>query len=412
VSTDGAFRRSIGDVWLDAHTALPNGATGAQVSVGMDGTIWALDAEGALYLQQSSQPGPSPSGGAAVDLAAGQNGTGQPYLFSIDASGNAFSTTKPPGSGKWNYWDEIAGPGSLTLLCFGQDQDGTPEVFGLSNSGLAYHSWPADDGWNSFQLLGNSGQPNDNLVDFLASGKDASGLLWVFAIAGDDANIAAIYQQPGSSTGWSDWTWLPTSPAAPFVALATGNDPGGAMEVFAIDLNGGVHHIWQMAGGWSQWAPLGPPLVPAQTTLGSLAACNQPNGPIYVFALGSDANIYVINGQPSGAEGWSNWGSLGSVEGVQPLALAAAAGPGKALRCCCRAAMERSIARLCRRVKTQPGALACPQAPLARKASGCRTRSLRAMKKAGCIFSQPVRSASGRPGRKRVRRPGGPTGAN
>jgi hypothetical protein len=45
------FWRNFGNRWVDGQPPLPNGAIATQVSVGNDGTVWALDNAGNLYVK-------------------------------------------------------------------------------------------------------------------------------------------------------------------------------------------------------------------------------------------------------------------------------------------------------------------------------------------------------------------------
>src|SRR5262245_59770143 len=161
---------------------------------------------------------------------------------------------------------------------------------------------------------------------------DLTGLLYVVTLDVDNS-VWFVKQQNGAASGWSDWTALPSFGGGTLVTLATGNDPGGQLEIFGLAGTGIAWHSWQdpqSASGWSDWWVLGATGQPSGITLGALAAGNSQGGPLYVFGAGSDGAVYAINGEPSSPTGWSDWNSLGAIAGVQPLAFETGTGAGGA----------------------------------------------------------------------------------
>ncbi len=333
VTAAGEFRRSFGNGWAEPYAALPNGAAAASVSVGRDGSVWAIDNEGGRLCRQApSSVDPAPALDGPWTMAAGRNGGGKFYLFSIDAGGQAWVAARGAGANDWLGWTALVSPEPLAMLVTGLDQNQTTdEVFCLSSGGQALHAWEdagAPTGWSQLTPLGASGQPPGTILSWLATGADANLLLHVFGL-GVDNNVWVISQQSGSSTGWSDWSVMPSFGGGSIIALSTGNDPGGELEVFALADTGIAWHSWQDAqapSGWSDWAVLGATGQPAGVSLTALVTANQPSGPLYAFAIGGDGNVYAINGQSSSPTGWSDWYSLGSIAGVTPLSLQAGAG--------------------------------------------------------------------------------------
>jgi hypothetical protein len=330
VTQEGLFRRSFGNRWDDTHTSLPHGALASQVSVGTDGSIWALDASGNLYRKTASIQDPASVPAGSGTLAAGTAGGGGLHLFCLDGSGKPWTTTKRAKLEQWLDWSALSTTETFTSLVSGEDQDGTLEVFCLSSNGVAWHARQEESGWSALEVVGKAGQPGDIGLTQLATGRDQTSLLHLFALA-DDGQIYLTCQDKTGTGGWSDWAALPTFPGF-LLTLATGKDPGGELEVFALDNSGIAHHSWRdsnSASGWSPWAPLGTTGQPPQATLTGLTTANDKNNPLYVFATGSDGSVYAIHGQPSGPAGWSEWGSLGPIGGgITPLALAAGSGPG------------------------------------------------------------------------------------
>ncbi len=332
VTAAGAFRRSFGNGWAEAYAALPNGTAAAAVSVGGDGSVWAIDNEGGrLYRQAPSIAAPAPAIDGPWTMATGRNGAGHFHLFSIDTGGQVWVAARGTGANDWLGWTPLAPPEPVAMLVTGLDQNqATDEVFCLSTGGQAFHAWQdsaASSGWSQFAPLGASGEPPGAIFGWLTTGADASSRLHVFGL-GADNSVWVISQQSGSSTGWSDWSAMPSFGGGSITNLATGNDPGGELELFALADTGIAWHSWQdaqAASGWSGWEVLGAAGQPPGAGLTALITANRPGGPLYAFAIGGDGNVYAINGQNSSPTGWSGWSSLGSIAGVAPLSLRAGA---------------------------------------------------------------------------------------
>jgi hypothetical protein len=327
VTTDGSFRRSVGAGWIDAYAGLPSGATATQVSVGLDGAAWALDQDGVLYTRQGWDQPPHPADGATAPVIATRtDGSGSLWLLAVDASGQFWASAERKGAKTWGNWTAIASPEPLTNVVTGQDQDGTLEAFCIGDDHRAYHAWrdeAASSGWSGFELLGASGQPSGMWLAALETGRGADDRLFAFA-ADQAGGVWWIEQNRSSATGWSGWWQFPELQSGASTWLAEGNDPGGELEVFALDRNGVVHHAWQepqAASGWSDWDVLGDTGQPAGVALVSIATGNRPDGTLYLVAVGADRAMYAINGDPASTTGWSQWISLGAIAGVQVLRL-------------------------------------------------------------------------------------------
>ena len=324
VTTDGTFRRCFGGVWQDADMALPNGAMPSAVLTGDYSWIWALDPQNNFYRNLPGSQEPTPAYRGSGVLAAAQDGSGVLHLFGLDQSGQVWvSHQQSAEGGTWADWTALPTAQPFRLPVAGLDQDGTLETFCLGIDGLAYHAWQdagSASGWSGFEPLGAAGQPPGVTLTLLATGRDATKLLWLFAL-GVDGQVWRVSQQPGAPTGWGDWAAFPASAQGQFAALAVGNDPGGQLEVFTVDSSGFAHHIWQdpqSSSGWSNWFVLGSTGQAAGVSLGGLVADRGPGEILYVFAIGADRAVYVIHGQ---APGWNDWAKVGAIGGVQPLSV-------------------------------------------------------------------------------------------
>ncbi len=333
VTTEGEFRRSFGEAWRDAGMALPNGATATRIFAGGYSWLAALDQQNNLYRDEAQTQLPKAPGLAIGVMAAGQDGGGGLYVFTLNGDGQVWVAGELPGMAGgapiWADFQQLSAPQAMTNVIAGQDQDGTLEVFCIGTDGLIYHAWQdrGSGGWSAFWQLGETGQPPGVQLTALASGRDAGKLLCIFAL-GDDGSIWRIVQQPSSTTGWSGWTAFPAGPSGPFFNLAVGNDPGGALEVFATDEQFIVRHAWQdpqSATGWSGWWQLGSPGVfGAGVSQGQVAAGVGPDGVLHVFAISFDGrNVYEIHGQPPG---WSDWTVVSTFSALWAVSLAVGTG--------------------------------------------------------------------------------------
>jgi hypothetical protein len=148
------------------------------------------------------------------------------------------------------------------------------------------------------------------------TGRDKTNLLYVFAL-GSEGNIYCTNQDKTASGGWSNWASLGSiaGGVAP-LSLQTGDQTDGPLAVFAQGSDGAIYSASQQPDsptGWSRWAPLG-----ATGTNG--VAFQSPNvgtgedGVPRVFAVGS-GSVWQTRPEPTAATGWRDWAPL---SGRQP----------------------------------------------------------------------------------------------
>lgn len=302
----------------------------------------------------------SPPSGISGSVAVVQNanaggafdGTGTWNLFAVTPqgdlwcySGNTANTNGTWTGGVWNAQitgAKLSGP----PIAAHDASQGLVEVFAISTAnspgGTVWHTYQtAPNGpWFAGESLG--APPNCSIlgnVSIARNAPNANGYqaLEAFVFA-SDGNVYHMVQL-GPWKGWSGWASLgappggiaaPTS-AANFAQLDAGpvvaRNENGQLEVFVIDTNQQIWHIWQNApnSAWSDWYSLGlieiaPPLQKAkafpQTTRGSLTCGIEPDGSIELFVAATDGNIYHNLEAAAGPErGWST---------LQPLGLAPA----------------------------------------------------------------------------------------
>ncbi|MCR1973127.1 hypothetical protein NSA52_03145 [Clostridium sporogenes] len=89
--------------------------------------------------------------------------------------------------------------------------------------------------------------------------------------------------------------------------LSVINNADGRLEVFVIEKDNALWHIWQTApnNGWSNWASMG-------GWIDQLVVGKNADGRLEVFARGKDYALWHI-WKISPSDGWSSWASLGGV---------------------------------------------------------------------------------------------------
>jgi hypothetical protein len=161
--------------------------------------------------------------------------------------------------------------------------------------------------------------------------ENQDGHLEVFALAQDGA-VWHTWQSRTNVVDWSDWASLGTPGAITQLALPIRSlqNQDGRVEIFILDDNYKVWHIWQAAPNvnWvAQWASLGTP--PSSTTVNpsfTMAVCLTDTGAISVFMQDDSSGDIFSRSQKAanGSTGWEeSWTSVGSVGGFEDFAVAA-----------------------------------------------------------------------------------------
>jgi hypothetical protein len=152
------------------------------------------------------------------------------------------------------------------------------------------------------------GAPAAGIVGAPIATNDADGRLEVFVID-EDGDLWHIWQT-APNNGWSGWAKLPT------IAVASSGPPGGAIrdadgriEVFIMTSGVEPLHVWQTApnNGWTTGALMG---KPAGGLTGRTPVTRNADGRLEAFGMATDKKLWhswqtVPNG------GWSGWATLG-----------------------------------------------------------------------------------------------------
>jgi len=295
---------------------------GVQCVSNQDGRIeiFMIGSDAALWHNWQTTPGGAWSGWSSLGVpvsgfqAVGvptvvRNADGRLEAFITDGQTVAHIWQVVPNGG-WSTFQDLGSPNSNGIqfsVVAANDADGRIEIFVVATNGELWHMWqttPSAAPWSAWGVF-----PNISLITPPAIANNADGRLEVFAIR-QDGSLAHIWQVLPNG-GWSSWGSLgqPSSVLATEQVSVCANQDG-RLEVFGLDVNGAVCHIWQVLpnGGWSQWSSLQRPAPATPIVVPPVAVSNQ-NGAIEVFAQDHNGNLWHI-WQTAANNGWSIWQCL------------------------------------------------------------------------------------------------------
>lgn len=325
--TDGALWQGNHGRWVQLQAALPGGQALAEVSVGTDGTVWALDANGGLYVMAAAITQTPPALSATVTPVAIRDPTDLLHLFCVDGQGSLWALAQTAPTGAWGAWTALSTPSGvqITTLAVGPNQDGRLQVFAIGSDHALHTVWETAPGtWSGWDVL--APLTASGTLASVAVGQNQDGRLEVFALCTDDGTVRTIWQT-APNNGWSSWASLGAPSGVRVTALAVAQNQDGRLELFAVcDGVPCVAHTWQTAPneGWSSWHALSDADIPYSPTMGALALTvgRNQDGRLEVFALSNQFGL-VHSYQESPSRGpWSSWAVLGKPSGVSLTAMA------------------------------------------------------------------------------------------
>jgi len=373
--TDANYWQNNNGRWTQGQISLPNGQAAQELSVGTDGTVWALDDLGNAYAMAVSPLQTPPVLGAGTTPAAIQDASGLLHLFCIDQKGTLWMIEQGNSSGRWQSWTTLNAPAGVSLAthAVGANQDGRLQVFAIDTAGSlhtiyetepgVWSSWnvlappaasPAitqlavnqdsagrlevlaiatdktvryiaqtvpNNGWGSWSNLGVP--PGDEIaLNLLAVGQESDGRLTVFVGGTGLPSLSAI-EQTTTGNGWNAWGPIADSQilAPKITALTVARDSAGRLQVFIIYPQGeygpGVWYSGEQSpsGTWSNWQTLGGPSGNASVV--TLAMGQNADGRLDLYSVDSSGNVWHNPQAAPGSSEWSGWTSLGAPAGVQ-----------------------------------------------------------------------------------------------
>lgn len=84
--------------------------------------------------------------------------------------------------------------------------------------------------------------------------------------------------------------------------------PNGPLEVFVLGTDHNVYHRWQDPngpGGWAKWMNIGGPVV-------TLFGTQNADGSLEIFGQGTNHALWHTWQNPDAPGGWNAWESLGN----------------------------------------------------------------------------------------------------
>lgn len=360
--------------WTQCQLPLPNGQTALELSIGTDGTVWALDDLGNAYAMavSPSQVPPTIGSGAPVSI---QDAAGLLHLFCIDQKGMLWMIEQGRSSGRWQSWTALNAPArvSLAVLAAGSNQDGRLQVFAIDTVGSlhtiyetapgVWSAWnvlapsaagPAitqlavgqdsagrlevlgiatdktiryiaqtapNNGWGSWSNLG-APAGDEVTLNLLAMGQESDGRLTVFVGGTGLPSLSAI-EQTTTGNGWSAWGPVANSEilVPKITALTVARDSGGRLQAFVIyplgEYGPGVWYSSEQSpnGAWNNWQTLGAPS--GSVSIVTLTMGHNADGRLDLYSLDSSGNVWHNPQTAPGSNEWSGWTSLGAPAGVQ-----------------------------------------------------------------------------------------------
>jgi hypothetical protein len=282
----------------------------------------SLGTPGVITTNPSGAPGT-----LAANPAVGKNADGRLEAFAwttgVDAVQDLWHIWQTTPGGAWGSWSSLGLPsiilGSESIPGVVENQDGRLEVFATDYIGELWHVWQtAPNGpWSSWASLGNP--PNGRVAADFSVHVNSDGRLEVFAINRDGA-LWHVWQTAPNGT-WSVWASL-GMPAGLSLPVASQNQDG-RLEVFVIGgSDQALWHIWQTkpGGSWGSWFSSGGPQH-ANPSISRSTVQKNADGRLEVFLMIDEADEpfgtnqfatiwHIWQTAPNGP--WSSWASLGS----------------------------------------------------------------------------------------------------
>jgi hypothetical protein len=194
------------------------------------------------------------------------------------------------GKNSWFGAQPLGDIGNAVQLALGRNGDTRIEVFYIGWDFVLHHIWQSEPngGWVAPAPLGGTPpvQGPSPIQSQLAVGLNEGQRLEVFYVDIDGGLRHNWQTEANGNTGWSGDTLL----AAYANWIAVGQNPSGQLEVFYTGLQGSLFHNWQTtAGNSTAWA--GEQLLATgKTLIDQLAVASNQDGRLEIFYINSSWN--------------------------------------------------------------------------------------------------------------------------
>jgi hypothetical protein len=282
--------------------------------VGEDGAVWHIWQTAANngwsgWTSHGKPPmGVSFAGTPGLAIGAGPGAGRRLELFAVGSDGALWHIWQTAPSNGWVNWTAHGNPAGVKLLgapAMASSADGRLELFVVGSDGALWHIWQTAPGGGWVSWTGHGGPSGVRLLGSPTLAASADGRLELFA-AGSDGALWHIWQT-AANNGWTGWSSHGAPPGA-----RLGGSPAMAanaakrLELFVVDTEGVLWHIWQTApsNGWSGWLSHGRAAGTNLASAPTLAA--SADGRLELFITADDGAVWHIwQTVPSG--GWSSW---------------------------------------------------------------------------------------------------------
>lgn len=229
-------------------------------------------------------PGMPLNWGSSVALAL--NADGRLVLYGTNSADQIWERFEfSAGSDTWTGW--VGLDGGLRAVAAEVGPDNNVMLAGINSSGMVWvrtQQSPGNVLMTGWVLLGSVDARS------IALARNADGHMEVFVVVGS-GDVWHIWQQ-GANGPWGGWsTGFGALGTASFVQIASVLNTDGRVEVFALDVAGGLWHRAEiLSGGWTAWSRL---TTVVNTPFVHVAAALNANGQVQVFALDNDRLMWT-----------------------------------------------------------------------------------------------------------------------
>ncbi len=259
--------------------------------------------------------------------ASQQGGSRGAQLWGLGIDYQITSIYQVTPGGSWSKWEgpDWAGPGGPALfvdLTAAQQNDGRVALWALDDRQQLWCIWQTSPGGNWSAWSGPNWNKATTLREICACQQGGSRGAQLWAIDQND-NLVTCYQvTPGGD--WSGWAPWPATPAnSTFTQLAAAQQNDGRVQLWAIDSYLQLWSTWQTSpgGDWTGWS--GPNWDNAPKLFNVAASQQGGNRGAQLWAITEDYTL-ISDFQVTPGGGWSGWskGSWAGAPGVIQIAAA------------------------------------------------------------------------------------------
>ena len=219
-------------------------------------------------------------------------------------------------------WTQTGGPSQYTNITASQQNDGRVQLWALDDKGQLWTIWQTTPGGDWVEWTGPNWNSAPVLQEICAcqQGGDRGAQLW--GTTEDNTLVTCFQGTPGG--GWSAWGPWPAVPdKTQFVQLAAAQQNDGRVQLWAVDTDLQLWSTWQTSpgGDWTGWSGPNWDDAPLVTNI----AASQQGGTrgAQLWAITQDYAL-ISDYQDTAGGGWSGWSAPDSEGAPSVIQIAAA----------------------------------------------------------------------------------------